>query len=136
MNSEHCPGLQLLCLVSIFLAAGGCGKTPELVPATGKILFEDQPIPGALIKLVPEMETGGFTAHATSDHAGAFTVETYPHGQGASPGSYRVVVKMGTCCGEDHGIVIPSKYSDPLQTPLRVHVTDKGLEPKELRLVP
>jgi len=117
----------------------GCGEPPpKLVTARGKILFRNRPLAGALVKLVPDPADGkqGFAAHGTTDHDGVFFLQTYPHGDGAVPGTYKVTIRSGACCEGERPVTIPAKYADLSKTPLEVRVTDSGLEPAELKLVP
>jgi hypothetical protein len=113
---------------------GGCSKgltPPRLVPVSGKLVYQNKPVPLAWLRFYPDAPQGGqgFVADGQSKQDGIFTLQTYPHGPGAVPGRYKVVITL-----EARGAGIPNRYADPEQTPLRVEVNEEGAPDLLLRL--
>ena len=79
--------LALALLVT--LAGSGCGR-PELVPISGTVLFQGQPVDGANVSLY----TPGAARNASgmTDSAGRFTLTTFEPGDGAIPGEHKILV--------------------------------------------
>jgi hypothetical protein len=83
---------RYVALVSILaLAFSGCGKTRP-VKVAGMVTLDGKPLGGATIVFTPE-EGGGRQASALSDDDGAFELTTYNTGDGALPGTYKVMVR-------------------------------------------
>jgi hypothetical protein len=116
----------LVCLLGAVLFPGGCTKgptPPRLVPVSGKVLYQNKPVPLAWLRFYPDgsKEGQGFVADGQSKEDGTFTLQTYPHGPGAVPGRYKVTIAL-----EARGAGIPNRFADSEQTPLRVEVKDEG----------
>jgi hypothetical protein len=110
----------------------GCDHaTPALAPVTGKVFFQNQPLPSGAIVFVPDADRGnnGPLAQGTIQPGGAYTVET--DGQpGAYPGWYRVTViavenaghyRTGTSAPR---ALVPEKYRDPQLSDLTCEVKE------------
>jgi hypothetical protein len=79
-------------LVSILaIAFSGCGKARP-VKVAGIVTLDGKPLSGATIVFTPDQEGGGRQAAALSDVDGEFELTTYNTGDGALPGTYKVVV--------------------------------------------
>jgi hypothetical protein len=113
------------------LALAGCGGPGvRLVPVQGRVTLANKPLARVTIQLVPDGAKG---THAPAragqaDEHGAFRITTPPHGAGAVPGHYRVMVTSYPGPG------VPPSYADPAKTPLRVEIPPGGLENWELQL--
>src|SRR5439155_1310480 len=81
-------------VVVSFLATSCSKKGPALYRVHGKVFFEGQPIPGALVILHPLKDPGGKTAkpRALAGPDGSFQVFTEVADDGAPPGDYAVTV--------------------------------------------
>ncbi|TWT61744.1 carboxypeptidase regulatory-like domain-containing protein [Rubinisphaera italica] len=84
----------LICLM--VLTAAGCGgenssNTPELlIPVTGTVLLDGEPLGGTAVKFLPYGETKGKGGFAITDAAGKFNAQDYSMAEGIEPGVYNV----------------------------------------------
>jgi hypothetical protein len=114
-------------LAAISLVVLGCGKPappPRLVAIKGRILYQNQPVKGATVTFIPDLKKGnrfGLGAEGKTGDDGSFTLQTYPHGQGAMSGWYKV-----TCMVLDPA-AIPVKYRSLQDTTLAVEVPEAGV---------
>jgi hypothetical protein len=89
------------------------------------VKYKQKPVPGATICFIPDITKGnrdGLQATGQTAEDGSFTLQTYPHGDGAMVGSYKVI------CIVFGGIAIPQKYRNPTQTPLAADVKEPGAD--------
>ena len=124
-------GFLVLCVVVVL---GGCSKgpaPPRLVPVSGKLVYQNKPVPLAWLRFYPDapQQGQGFVADGQSKEDGTFSLQTYPHGPGAVPGRYKVTITL-----EARGTGFPTRYADPEQTPLRIEVKEEGTADLLLRL--
>jgi len=110
------------------------------------VLLDGKPLAGASVQLVPQGQ--GRDATAQTDAQGTFKVSTFRPGDGALPGTYKVVISppIGTPDPTQYasadeamaaaarpapkpaGPAFPEKYTRPDQTPLTIQVPlDKPL---------
>jgi hypothetical protein len=114
-----------VCLLLAALAAPGCsGDRPKLVAVTGKVVHKGQPLTAGSIWLHPD---AGNPYHGEKPSCqlgldGAFTMRTYPYGDGVPPGAYRVTLSPELASR----IKLPA-YGDPARTPWRLDVPDGGI---------
>src|SRR3989442_12107610 len=76
---------------SWLLFAGCDAGTPTLVPVSGKVLYQNQPLPRGTIVFVPDADRGnnGPLAQGTIQAGGSYTVQTECKPR-AAPGLYGV----------------------------------------------
>ena len=104
------------------VAAGCGGGGPELHPVRGKVLVGDAPAAGAAVVFKPvqaRSDLNNPTGTVAAD--GTFTLSTYPHGPGAPPGEYVVLVTWFPPDArevENPKNKLPGRYADPDKTPL------------------
>lgn len=141
------------------LVIAGCSveKFPETYPVTGILTFEDKPVEGASISLVPK-GMGGHSAGATTDAEGKFSVTTYFSAQavheGAASGEYAITVSKKSVQAVPEGTdsedpqelmaafmkngppkdLLPITFQSPETTTLSVSVNDTPPEPLDLNL--
>ena len=135
--------IRLFCLaavISVLGCSGGSGI--YTVPVTGKVTYKGQPVDGARVSFIGKGSAK--TATGVSGPDGTYTLMTLD-AKGAMPGSYNVVVdktdmpaeltketsmeeaeKQGTKPLAQPKAVLPAKYSDPANTPLKFEVKDSG----------
>ncbi|MES2792279.1 MAG: carboxypeptidase-like regulatory domain-containing protein [Planctomycetota bacterium] len=79
-----------LILSGVLLVVSGCGgnSRPKLLPVTGVVNFEKQPLKNASVVFSPE---GGLVAIGRTDDAGRFKLNTSGT-TGVGPGSYKVAI--------------------------------------------
>ncbi|MCA9132245.1 MAG: carboxypeptidase regulatory-like domain-containing protein [Planctomycetales bacterium] len=100
----------------------GCGEPqrgPKLVPASGSITYQGEPVEGATIVFLPQDH--GFAAVTTSDDEGNFSLRTpqASPSDGAAPGAYKVTIRKNYMTPEDREIwLLPKPYG---------HVQTSGL---------
>lgn len=118
-----------------FVVSAGCGDSgPKLYPVKGSVFYGDQPAEGATVVFQPKTQEkdAGSPPSGTVGADGSFTVRTHPHGEGAPPGEYTVLVTWypeNARSLENPKSKLPAKYADPAQTPLKATV---GSGPVEL----
>lgn len=113
-----------LLLVALLFGFWGCSKnSPPLVPVSGKVQSEGKGVAGVTVQFTPDptKNPNGYTAQGSTGTDGSFTLKTPPHGDGASPGWYRVTV-----AGYGNKQRFSSKYTRFDKTPLVVEVPQGG----------
>jgi hypothetical protein len=99
----------------------GCGDSaPGLVPVSGQVLIDGQPVRDAAVQVLPE---GGRAAFGRTDEDGRFRLMTYRECDGCLTGTHRVVVVAVSSTGPDEETLhVPPKYMEPEQTDLSIDV--------------
>ena len=89
---RYCP-IGLPCLTTVLLLAGCGNGITELpvVPVTGIVIVDGEPMGKLMITLDPQMPNGR-PASAVTGPDGKFVMETPSQGAGAAVGKYRVAV--------------------------------------------
>lgn len=88
------------------LALGCTGTKRTLVPVTGSVTYNGQPVEGALVTFSP---VTGVTAFDTTDAEGKFSLVTQQGGEGCEPGLYTVTVRKTEEAAAAAGPVAPSE---------------------------
>lgn len=139
-----------LCLAVCGLLVGlsGCGggaeekPLPSTVPVTGAVTMKGKPLVSATVTFVPQGETKGVECVGFTDEAGKYQLKQIRGGEGAPPGSYKVVINHfvkgdgspikidGSEPPANLGAVesLPIKYSSFLDSKLTAQVSDAGGE--------
>ena len=133
-----------LTLVVAASVAVGCSvedpDLPKLHPVTGTVTLDDTPLARAAISFNPTGSTLGSGSTAMTDDQGKYELTTLHQGAGAPVGEYQVVISKivqpdGTEFAPDPNRdmmttpqkeLVPSKYSDPIQTTLSAVVAEGG----------
>jgi hypothetical protein len=79
-------------LVGIFSGCTGDAARTDLVPVTGTVTMDGQPLAGANLTFLPMSAEGGQGGTATTDSAGKYEAAHFRDGKGLAPGEYKVVV--------------------------------------------
>lgn len=129
-------GCVYACAALAVLVSSGCSSaTPvdqvPVVPVTGKVLFQGQPAPGALVVYHP-VQNGVFApppARATVRDDGTYTLTTYTANDGAAPGEYKVTVEWRKLVQEEGDVkpgpnLLPDRFSQVKSTDLVVRVAE------------
>ena len=128
----------------------GCGNPIGAVPASGRVMYDGQPVTDANILYLCDNSTGesGPSALGRTDASGRYALQTNQY-EGAVPGTYVVIVSKDN--SETLGIpdplppgktrtdwlqsqnlvpksVLPIVYADPTGSPLRFEVTTNKTE--------
>src|SRR5262245_20158985 len=127
-------GMSLLILLS-----SSCSKGHQRYPVRGQFLFEGKPAPGASV--VFHLVGGDLQSPKPSGVVaddGSYSLATYPFGDGAPPGEYRVAIVWldGDRRREDGTIPnkLPSRYATPASSGLDARVNDGPTEVPAFRL--
>ena len=144
----------LLCVALFLLVPSGCQKSKlkGLVPGSGTITLNGEPVEGAVILFSPiNPSSTQRSASAKSGPKGSFTLLTLEPGDGIYPGEYKVIVKKTQTTGnlvleegdrrnpeaiDDRVTVhlLPHKYGDASTTDLTVTIPPKGDKAIQLTL--
>ncbi|MDR1478355.1 MAG: carboxypeptidase-like regulatory domain-containing protein [Planctomycetaceae bacterium] len=140
--------MKKLFVFSLLILIAGCGQSGRLkglVPASGTLTFNNQPVAQATIIFSPQ--SGNNTARAasaTTDANGNFTMMTLNPADGVFPGNYLVTVEKTETTGEyreEEGSdsrsqkiidtrqikdLLPVKYNNINTTDLSISVPEKG----------
>jgi len=133
------PRKRLLLLIALLAIVPACGKkTPavpeDLTPVEGLVTLDKKPLPGVAVTFCPEIE-GSPSASGVTDANGRFRLTTFPSGNGARPGKYKVIVVAHASTGyspHPTGVspsaakAIPASYGIPAQSPLTASVPVSG----------
>lgn len=113
-------------VISFSLAIAGCGQPgPKLVPVRGRVSYADgRPVTAASVCFTPEANDGNDGRLATSllMEDGTFDLRTYPHGDGAMVGTYKVTISLGR--GTPKNL---AQYTRLKDTPFKIDVPAEGL---------
>ncbi len=126
------------------VAIAGCGEQAleGVVPVSGTVTYQGQPVEGANVIFTPVAE--GRAASGVTDSRGRYTLTTLQPGDGAEPGSYRVMIQKTETEGglteeeaqayfEQHGTppptgetrhLLPAKYARPDTSELTAEVRE------------
>ncbi|WP_166830743.1 DUF4198 domain-containing protein [Thalassoroseus pseudoceratinae] len=131
--------LVLFSGLALTLGCGGSGdEGPEVLPVTGIVTLNSEPLADADIKLFPIGDTPGVGGFARTDAEGKFELQYNRGGQGAPAGEYRVQVSRrmmpdGSPVPADDDTppiespateTLPRMYSDPNNSQLTTTVTE------------
>jgi hypothetical protein len=133
MSLHRITLLRSLFLTAAVALAAGCGQSaPDshvvVHPAKGKITFQGQPIPGAMLTLHPKTELPEVPKpRANVGNDGAFAVTTFAGGDGAPEGNYVLTVVWYKPIKKGADIqagpnVIPKKFTAPQTSNLTVKI--------------
>ena len=97
--------------VTASLIVAGCGGGPKLVPVSGVVTLDGEPLEGATLSFVPT--AGNAIATAGSDVSGSNGnfVMTYKGRNGLSPGTYRVLVSKTEEVEPPSGFEVPDVFA-------------------------
>jgi hypothetical protein len=123
--------ILLSLLVSSFCFAAGCdGTNPSLAPVSGKVFYQNQPLPRGTIVFVPDADRGnnGPLAQGSIQAGGSYAIQTEGK-PGALPGWYRVtVISVENASGFSGSVssvprsLVPERYRDPQLSDLTCEV--------------
>lgn len=118
-------------LLALLVGSVGCNRGPALVPVTGEVTFNGKPVVPGAVFIEPDGGPDGTVQRASGllQLDGSFALRTYPHGDGAMPGKYRLYLQLG------HGTKPElAAFTDVTRSPLMVIVPDAGLKDHRIEL--
>lgn len=83
--------IATICFPLLFVGCSGSNR-PTVVPVSGKITFQGEPVEGAQIAFHPTAEGAVRSAVGETDANGEFTLTTFDTGDGATPGEHVVTI--------------------------------------------
>ena len=121
----------------------GCSKDPNqpaLVPLSGQVTLDDQPLAGAEVSYVPVGATKGAGSTGRTNADGVYQLTAVRGGAGVVPGEYRVAISKrvmpdGSDFPADSKVppiesparqLLAPEYSDPQRSRLRATVPADG----------
>ena len=112
--------MRMILLVAVAVAVTtviGCGKGhPDCVPVSGQVLIDGKPVPGGMVRFVPEK---GRPATADIQSDGRFTMKTFEEGDGVLPGKHIVtVIATKDISSSKRRWFAPRKYAIPTKSGL------------------
>ena len=113
-----------VCLALLTLAGCTGEERPTLVPVTGYVTVDGDPVTAGSIIFHPG-EGNAYMKDKPSSLLqldGSFTMKTFPFGEGVSPGPYKV-----TLAPELANRVGQPEYADPKTTPWSIDVPETGV---------
>ena len=117
-------------LIAACSVLSACNKTgPKLYPVRGQVFYQDQPAAGAQVVFQPLGEANAMAERptATVGTDGSFTLQTYPHGDGAPAGEYGVIISWMPENARDlpnPKSKLPAKYADTMNPALKATVKE------------
>ncbi len=111
-------------MAGLFILLVGCGGSgPKLVPVSGQVLIDGQPLATGIPGFIQIIPAEGRAASAAIDpQTGRFTVTTWQDGDGCPIGTHKVLVMMEQAVDTTTVSLIPEKYSDMNMTDLTVTI--------------
>ena len=122
--------LALLAIGLAFVVGCGSGRPPR-VPVTGVVVYRGKPLDSANVTFMPK---GGRPASGLTDAQGRFLLRTFDADDGALEGGHVVCISKNVPDPNDKKMsplpqfisILPSRYSMPMESPLKATVTAKG----------
>ncbi len=113
-----------LFLALMLLLAAGCGHGgPVVVPVSGQVFIDGQPLAAGIEGFIQVVPQNGRPAMGPIDpQTGRFQLTTVKQGDGCVAGTHKVVVILQQMVGQESISLIPDKYRDLNHTDLQVTV--------------
>lgn len=106
----------------------GCGRQgPELVPVVGRVTLQGKPVVPGAIFLEPIDDE--IRASSLLQLDGTFKLRSYPYGDGAVPGDYKVYIQLGAGAGPK-----TAKFTRVETSPLKITIPETGLDDYQIEL--
>jgi hypothetical protein len=123
-------------LLIVTLMISGCGSQGvSVTPATGLVLYEGEPVSGAVVSFVSALESGGRGASAITEEDGTFVLMTQGAEQnGAVPGEYAVLITKMVAVDDAGREIVPkaaAAYNPSVQAPEEKQPKMKNMLPKK-----
>lgn len=126
-----------VCLVALNC---GCAQPPSVVPVSGRVLYNGEPLPFGVVMFQPDK---GQAAEGEIQADGIFQLSTYGPNDGAVPGHHKVSVRCfskqkagadGGDAGAPGQLLIPQQYTRFGMSGLSADVKPGSTEPIVLEL--
>lgn len=138
MLSPRSRAYRALAVAALTVASASCAPGTKLSPVRGKVFHGDAPAAGATVVFHPKgAPAGAPTPSGAVGDDGTFALRTHPHGDGAPPGEYTVLVTWyppDARSQENPKNKLPAKFADPAQSPLTATVGNGATELEPFRI--
>lgn len=125
--------------LGLLVAWVGCSKATHfelpVIPVSGKVLLDGQPLSDAMVILVPypSAVAGQLPARGATNADGEFQATTYRNGDGAAVGKYKVTVQFYKPVKVDGNLVpgpnvLNEKFANPATTPFELEVVKEKVQ--------
>ena len=116
----------LIAILGVALCSSGCSNRPKLIPVSGTVLIDGQPLTYGAVQVQPD---DARAAYGKLGPDGRFTLTCYETNDGCVPGTHPVAVVAGEPAGANATRwLAPKKYSEAATSGLTVDIkepTDK-----------
>jgi hypothetical protein len=128
---------KIALLLLLILVIAGCARGPRIVPVSGTITLDGQPVKDAAVMFM--LNPDNRIATGITDAAGRYSLSTHPAGNGAFEGTHTVTVSLyrdesspgtntpeGAVSGSSLVKIVwlvPEKYSQPAASGLTATVS-------------
>ncbi len=111
-------------LAAPFFLSVGCGRGgPPVVPVSGQVLIDGEPLATGIPGFIQVVPTSGRPASGTIDpQTGRFSLSTVEPGDGCIQGTHKVVVIMQQMVGQESESLVPVRYTELEMTDLSVTI--------------
>ncbi len=117
--------------IAVLFLAAGCADRPTLVPVSGRVTVEGQPVTAGSVTLYPAEGNAYRKDNPSSllQTDGTFSFKTYPYGEGVSPGLYTMTLDPGLA-----GRLKAARYARPETSPWKLDVPPVGLRDVQMEV--
>ena len=110
-------------LALLSLSIGGCGGGPKIVPVSGQVFLNDEPLAAGVDGFVRIEPVGSRAATGKIDGKdGTFTLTTFEKNDGCLVGTHAVAVIVNATAGSNTISLIPEKYRESKTSELTVTI--------------
>src|SRR5688500_8443177 len=111
LNTGRVAMVRWIGLLGCLTLVAGCSDRPEIVPISGKVLIDGQPLTHGTIMVMPDNARASFGTIAPD---GSFTLTCYDEGDGCVPGTHKVTVSaVEALSSSKQKWHAPRKYTEP-----------------------
>jgi hypothetical protein len=104
------------------LLLAGCSDRPEIVPVSGKVMIDGQPLTHGTVMVIPENARASF---GTIGSDGTFSLTCYEEGDGCVPGTHKVTVSaVEALSSSKQKWHAPKKYTEVDTSGLTIDITE------------
>src|SRR5262245_33653102 len=112
----HIGSISSILVVLLLLTLAGCGRKPNVVPVSGLVLVDGQPLANVAVNFGPL--TGGldgaYAAYGKTDASGRYALKLVDNNRsGAMAGKHRVTLNESSSGGESDGAAPRTQFKLP-----------------------
>jgi hypothetical protein len=100
-----------IALITLVLIGYGCGDGPALVPASGNVTLDGEPLEGAIVTFVPVVGNAVSTTGTDSTGPKGNFQMSYNGRAGLAPGKYKVMISKTEDVSSKDGRTLPPEFA-------------------------